>query len=103
MMDENDNQINSLLEKLDVLSKRQENLSKEIMELRYEIRWLQTSGAKEQISEKPEPIIIPPIPSKLPEQEIVTPIYQAYQESKIQTTPLSLPPKPPRGKSDYEK
>ena len=103
-MTDNNDQLNILLNKLDNLLKRQEIFSKEIIELREEVRKLQSKVATEQPSLN-EPTNIPPIPQiHLKEEEEFVPSVSQFYQSQI--PPQEKSPytgKATKGGSDFEK
>lgn len=104
-MTENNDQLKILLDKLNDLLKRQENFSKEINELRNEVRNLQALGEIENPESKKETVNIPPIPeiNREREDEFVPSVSQSYQSQLSHQQHIPYPGRPPKGHSDFEK
>ncbi len=104
----NQDRINYLLNKLDILSARQEQFFKEIKELRDEVSQLQISETIDSILEEKEEIIVTPptkSPFELQREKVMAEMHkepeQQYEEPKKET-PRYTPPNP-KYKSDLEK
>jgi len=124
-MTPNDERINQLLDKLEILLKRQENFSQEINALSEEIYRLKYSKPEEPFEESPEPGLIQPTAEvhvnaeNIPElihpiaevddnaaKEPVTTTYYPKQERVSKEQPRYFTPEPynaPKVKSDIEK
>ena len=106
-MTENNN-INQLLDKLDVLLKRQDSFSKEINDLREEINSLKNAQIIDQVDENSELINETPVENKDLEikEKNVEPIVQKQEQKETPIQPQFVPDntiKKPKIKSDIEK
>jgi uncharacterized membrane protein len=105
-MPDNNTQLTVLLDKLNNLLTRQENFSKEIHELREEVRRLQAVAEKENPELKQDVLNIPPIPKiySKPEEEFVPSVSQSYKPPfSPQKQHLPYPGKKPASNTDFEK
>jgi len=103
-MSDNQEKINLLLQKLEVLLKRQDDFSKEISKLSLEIHHLKNEEFKEK--QKNAPIIVDPL-QKTPAQEEYVVIdeadYEAERAVKKKQFSHTSTKQPPKIKSDLEK
>ena len=100
-MTQPDDRFIPLIEKLEVLLKRQESFSKEITELREEINRLKFSAIEEGFG-KPQPVLFeePEIPDKVDNKRVDVPFYQPSDRPVAMASP---PSSPRMKKSDLEK
>lgn len=105
-MAENNDNINRLLEKLELLLKRQDDFSREINQLRIEIHRLKTENAEQtQMSADENPERVEPVTIKeaVVKEEKTAPAYQPVQHRDRPEQTAAPINKPPKEKSDLEK
>ncbi|WP_299437589.1 DUF2339 domain-containing protein [uncultured Aquimarina sp.] len=105
-MADNQEYINELLQKLDILSKKQEGFYREILNLKQEINSFRTSEQQKETPITKEEITLPIAePVKETIEEVITPIEHVVKQQPVQpiARPVVKKVAKPKGKSNLEK